>query len=125
MKLTVGVMGSAGGEYSEAASLLLFQPGKAIAERDCVIIAGGRSATLGEFAIAYDEGRLIGLLTGSGGIADAKADLVPLLDQKPTGAAVLYDDDPVRLIERLVVYYLAEHSKHPSCFCQPTLAATS
>jgi uncharacterized protein (TIGR00725 family) len=35
---------------------------------DIVIIAGGRTGTLGEFAIAYDEGRLIGVLTGTGGI---------------------------------------------------------
>ena len=92
---------------------------------DIVIIAGGRSGTLGEFAIAYDEGRLIGVLTGSGGIADAIADLIPLLNQKPTGAVVLYDDDPVRLIERLVEYYQAEHNKHPSCFCEPIPTATS
>src|SRR5579872_6928913 len=37
---------------------------------DIVIIAGGHSGTLGEFSIAYDEGKLIGVLTGSGGIAD-------------------------------------------------------
>src|SRR5437667_448881 len=31
---------------------------------DIVVIVGGRIGTLGEFAIAYDEGRLIGVLTG-------------------------------------------------------------
>ena len=31
---------------------------------DIVVIVGGRIGTLGEFAIAYDEGRLIGILTG-------------------------------------------------------------
>jgi len=77
------------------------------------------SSTLGEFAIAYDEGRLIGVLTDTGGIADAIADLVSLRDQKPTGADVLYDDDPVRPIDRLVAYYRVEHGKHPNCFCQP------
>ena len=35
---------------------------------DMVVIAGGRTGTLGELAIAYDEGRLIGVLTGTGGI---------------------------------------------------------
>ncbi|HOJ69493.1 MAG TPA: hypothetical protein PLH06_11915, partial [Candidatus Hydrogenedentes bacterium] len=29
---------------------------------DIIIIVGGRSGTLGEFAIAYDEGRIIGVL---------------------------------------------------------------
>ena len=31
---------------------------------DMVVIAGGPTGTLGELAIAYDEGRLIGVLTG-------------------------------------------------------------
>ena len=35
---------------------------------DIVVIVSGRSGTLGEFAIAYEEGKLIGLLTGTGGI---------------------------------------------------------
>lgn len=58
-----------------------------IRSSDIVVIAGGRSGTLGEFAIAYDEGRLIGVLTGTGGIADAVEELVRLCD-KPTGAVV-------------------------------------
>src|SRR4030042_6563474 len=35
---------------------------------DVVIFAGGRSGTLGEFAIAYDEAKVIGVLEGTGGI---------------------------------------------------------
>jgi len=38
---------------------------------DIVVVIGGRSGTLGEFAIAYEDGKLIGVLTGTGGIADA------------------------------------------------------
>lgn len=82
---------------------------------DMVVIAGGRSGTLGEFAIAFDEGRLIGVLTGTGGIADRVAELVRMCD-KDTGAVVLYDDDPTRLVERLAEYYLKEHMAHPSVF---------
>lgn len=92
---------------------------------DIVVIAGGSSGTLAEFAIAYDEGRQIGALTGTGEIADGIARLLPLLAQ-PTGAVVLYDDDLVRLIDRLIAYYRAEHHKHPNCFCVervPELAA--
>lgn len=83
---------------------------------DIVVVAGGSSGTLGEFAIAYDEGRLIGVLTGTGGIADGLAGVLPLL-AKPTGAVVLHDDEPERLIDRLIAYYRAEHHKHPNCFC--------
>ena len=92
-----------------------------IRSSDIVVIAGGSSGTLGEFAIAYDEGRLIGVLTGTGGIADAVQDIVRLC-RKPTGAVVLYDGDPVRLLDRLLDYYRTEHYKHPNCFCGPTSA---
>jgi uncharacterized protein (TIGR00725 family) len=85
---------------------------------DIIVIAGGRSGTLGEFAIAYDEGRLIGVLTGTGGVADAVEHLIELC-RKDTGAVVLYDDEPERLVERLLTYYWAEHYKHPNCFCAP------
>jgi len=37
---------------------------------DVVIFAGGRSGTLGEFAIAYDEAKIIGVLEGTGGITE-------------------------------------------------------
>ena len=84
-----------------------------IRSSDVVIIVGGRSGTLGEFAIAYDEGRLIGVLTGSGGIADMIDEIVARI-QKDTGACVLYDDDPDRLVRRCVDYYRAEHFRHPS-----------
>lgn len=82
---------------------------------DMTVIAGGRSGTLGEFAIAYDEGRLIGVLTGTGGIADQVDALVRICDKK-TGAVVLYDDDPTRLIDRLTDFFLKEHAAHPNCF---------
>jgi len=71
---------------------------------DIVIIVGGRSGTLGEFAIAYDEGRPIGVLTGTGGIADHVDDFLPVI-QKETGSLITYDDDPRRLIERCLTAY--------------------
>ena len=190
MRLTIGVMGSAGGEPAEETVVRLIRLGRAIADRRCalitggcpglpyaaargaqaaggltigispglsreehtrkydsptdgyevliytgsglmgrevlnirssdiVVLAGGHSGTLGEFAIAYDEGKLIGVLTGTGGIADRVDELVRLC-QKQTGAAVLYDDDPVRLLDRLIEYYMTRHAAHPNCFCTPT-----
>ncbi len=83
---------------------------------DIVIIAGGRSGTLGELAIAYDEGRLIGILTGTGGITDMVEEIIRVC-KKDTGACVLYDDNPSLLIARLVEYYRTSHSRKPSCFC--------
>ncbi|MFA7691903.1 MAG: hypothetical protein GX117_09515 [Candidatus Hydrogenedentes bacterium] len=80
---------------------------------DIVIIAGGRSGTLGEFAIAYDEGRMIGVLTGTGGIADHIEEILEVI-QKPTGSRMFFDDDPRRLIERSVASYKAD----PPVICE-------
>lgn len=71
---------------------------------DVVVVVGGQSGTLGEFAIAYEEGKLIGVLAGTGGVADGIAALEARLS-KPTGAAVLYDDEPERLVDRLLAHY--------------------
>lgn len=83
---------------------------------DIVVIAGGRTGTLGELAIAYDEGRLIGVLTGTGGITTIVETIIRT-SGKETGACVLYDNDPERLIERLIEYFRRKHFRRPSCFC--------
>ena len=83
---------------------------------DIVVIAGGRTGTLGELAIAYDEGRLIGVLTGTGGITGIVETIIRT-SGKETGACVLYDDDPVKLVDRLIEYYRTKHFRRPSCFC--------
>jgi uncharacterized protein (TIGR00725 family) len=71
---------------------------------DVVIFAGGRSGTLGEFAIAYDEGKIIGVLEGSGGITARIKEIVGMV-KKETGARICYDDDPESLIDQLEHIY--------------------
>jgi len=71
---------------------------------DMVVLAGGRSGTLGEFAIAYDEAKVIGVLTGTGGIADKIETLVSFIN-KDTGAELVYSDDPVGLLDGLMAIY--------------------
>jgi uncharacterized protein (TIGR00725 family) len=88
-----------------------------IRSSDMVVILGGRSGTLGEFAIAYDEGKLIGVLEGSGGIVARLPEVVESFGAKDTGARLVYDADPVRLIARLAAEYTAHHFRRPSCFC--------
>lgn len=94
-----------------------------IRSSDMVVILGGRSGTLGEFAIAYDEGKLIGVMEGSGGITPKIPEIVKSFGEKETGARLVFDDDPVRLVSRLVELYTSEHYKHPSCFCHETVPA--
>jgi len=72
---------------------------------DAVVIVGGRSGTLGEFAIAYDEAKLIGVLEGTGGIADHIDELVDVIN-KDTGAIVIGNSDPVELVRLLENEYV-------------------
>ena len=83
-----------------------------IRSSDIVVVIAGHSGTLGEFAIAYDEGRLVGVLTGTGGVADMIGELLGRL-AKETGAKVLFDDDPERLVDRLIDYYRTVHFQRP------------
>jgi uncharacterized protein (TIGR00725 family) len=71
---------------------------------DFVIFVGGRSGTLGEFAIAYDEGKLIGVLTHSGGLSDDLADIAKMTG-KDTGAHIIQDDDAATLVDRCLTAY--------------------
>ena len=89
---------------------------------DIVVIVGGRTGTLGEFAIAYDEGRLVGILDGTGGITEVIGDILKV-SAKQTGGRVVFEEDPVRLIDRLLEVYRTEHYRKPSCFCDEKLQA--
>jgi len=71
---------------------------------DFVIFVGGRSGTLGEFAIAYDEGKLIGILRNSGGISNEFGGIAKMVN-KATGSILIEDDDPERLIDRCLDLY--------------------
>ena len=83
---------------------------------DIIVVVGGRSGTLGEFAIAYEQGKLIGVLRDTGGITGALPALETSLAAKRTGAQVLYGDDPRRLVDQLLERYT---SGQYICRCYP------
>jgi uncharacterized protein (TIGR00725 family) len=68
---------------------------------DIVIFISGSMGSLNEFTIAHDEGRVIGCLTKTGGVADEAERLMELFSKK-TGAVVLHGDDPVRLVNACI-----------------------
>ena len=65
---------------------------------DIVIIFGGATGTLNEFTIAYDEGKVIGVLEGSGGIADHIKEILAFC-HKPTRARLVYESAPKKLLD--------------------------
>jgi uncharacterized protein (TIGR00725 family) len=64
---------------------------------DIVMIFGGATGTLNEFTIAYDEGKIIGVLEASGGIADHIREIISFC-QKACPAVVLFDSEPEKLV---------------------------
>ena len=66
---------------------------------DIVIFIAGSTGSLNEFTIAYDEGKVIGALTGTGGVADEIERLTQVFSKR-TKAQIFLDDDPVRLIDK-------------------------
>lgn len=67
---------------------------------DGVIIVCGRIGTLNEFTIAFEDHKPIGVLSGSGQTADLIKTIVETA--KREHVPIIYDDDPKRLVRRLV-----------------------
>lgn len=68
---------------------------------DAGIIIAGRWGTLNEFTNLYDMGKIIGVLTGTGGIADELADLNKKINKK-SKAEVLFSDYPKKIIQNVI-----------------------
>jgi uncharacterized protein (TIGR00725 family) len=68
--------------------------------RSCeiVILIAGAMGSLNEFTIAHDEGKIIGCLRGTGGVAD-EADYLLQKFSKVTSAIVIQNQDPDQLLD--------------------------
>lgn len=68
---------------------------------DAVIVCCGRIGTLNEFTVAFEDHKPIGVLEGTGGFAD---EIKHILDLGHRGKGkVVYDSDPKKLVEKLIV----------------------
>lgn len=65
------------------------------------IIISGRWGSLNEFTILYDMGKLIGVLTGTGGAADELPSLTQKIS-KSTGAKVLFNNSANELVKEIL-----------------------
>jgi predicted Rossmann-fold nucleotide-binding protein len=68
---------------------------------DAAIIISGRWGTLNEFTNIIDFQKTVGVLTDTGGIADELVDLTKKISKTGQGT-VIFDNDPKRLVERLL-----------------------
>lgn len=67
---------------------------------DAVIVVCGRMGTLNEFTIAFEDKKPIGILAGTGGMAD---EISHIVEQAHRGSGkIVYDDDPKSLVEKLI-----------------------
>jgi len=72
-----------------------------VAACDAGIIISGRWGTLNELTNLLDYGKVIGILTGTGGVSDEIENLMSKI-KKETGALVIYDNNPQMLIEKII-----------------------
>ncbi len=67
---------------------------------DGVVISCGRLGTLNEFTIAFEDKKPIGVLTGTGGMADELKEIVKKGNRGP--GKIVYDSDPKQLVAKLI-----------------------
>lgn len=67
---------------------------------DAVIIICGRTGTLNEFTISFEDRKPIGILTGTGGIADMIKSIIKKSHR--SSDKIVYDPNPKKLISKVI-----------------------
>lgn len=67
---------------------------------DAILIICGRMGTLNEFTIAFEDQKPIGVLIGSGGMADELKDIIE--KARRGKGKVVFDSDPKKLVEKII-----------------------
>lgn len=68
---------------------------------DAVITVGGRMGSLHEFVTAIESRKVVGVLLGSGGLADYIPTLIDNIES-PDTKDIIYDNDPARLVDKII-----------------------
>ena len=71
---------------------------------DIVLFIAGAMGSLNEFTIAHDEGKIIGCLTGTGGVAGESDYLLEKFGKRATTSRVFQSDDPNKLLDQCLHY---------------------
>lgn len=68
---------------------------------EAVIVIAGGAGTMHEFLTAFETGKIIGVLEGTGGIAANIRDFLGQVKRKPK-APIIYDTDPKSLVKKVI-----------------------
>lgn len=93
-------------DYEHAKDILLsrkYRNISLVASIDAAVIISGQTGSMNEFTIAYDTGKVIGVLDGTGGITKRAIKVLLEDTNKKTGAEVFFESDPVKLIESIQI----------------------
>lgn len=78
---------------------------------DAVITICGRIGTLNEFTTAFEDRRVVGVLTGTGGVESEIDDILKLA--KRGRKRIVFDADPKKLVEKVIkLIRINEKQKH-------------
>lgn len=73
-----------------------------IRSSDAIIVVGGGVGTLNEFTVAFEEKKVIGVLSGSGGVSDHIPAILKMCDRNVAPERLLFDSDPRRLVSQVL-----------------------
>jgi uncharacterized protein (TIGR00725 family) len=77
---------------------------------DAVITIGGRMGSLNEFTIAFEDQKIIGVVAGSGGIADEVPHLLHTA-KKELSSRIFYGSEPDILVSKVIAAIHEEYTK--------------
>ena len=69
---------------------------------DAVIVGCGRIGTLNEFTVAFEDGKPIGVLTGTGGTTDQIQEIVKISNRAKDNPNIVFENDPKKLLGKLL-----------------------
>jgi len=76
---------------------------------DAVITICGRTGTLNEFTIAFEDKKPQGVLTGTGGMADELEGIIAKAHRGP--GHLVFDNNPARLLDKVIGLIQEENSR--------------
>ncbi len=77
---------------------------------DALVFIRGSLGTLNEFTIAYEDGKIIGVLEKMGGVSQFFDELIEIT-KKHTNATIVHDPDPKKLVRKLVALVKKRNSR--------------